>query len=157
MPLSSTIPRLLAHLVHFLLALALVLPLILLAGVPLTPQVLWLPSLILFQTAFLLGLGLLRGDRAGIREASADGVLAVEGLDGPAVGARRGLGGRLGCGCGGGGLCREGRPSCQGATADRRCEEEHRGHAALSTALEMRVGSHAATVEGGRNGSLSAD
>src|SRR5439155_2913541 len=88
-------------------------------------------------------------DGAGIREAAADWVLAVERLDGPTVGARRGLGGGLRCGCGGGGLCREGRPSCQGATADRRCEEEHRGHAALGTALEMRVGSHAATVEGG--------
>ncbi len=49
----------LAHLVHFLLALALVFPLLLLFGVPLTAQVLWLPSLILFQTAFLLGVGLL--------------------------------------------------------------------------------------------------
>jgi lipopolysaccharide transport system permease protein len=48
----------LAHLVHFLLALALVFPL-LLFGVPLSAQVLWLPSLILFQTAFLLGVGLL--------------------------------------------------------------------------------------------------
>jgi lipopolysaccharide transport system permease protein len=48
----------LAHLVHFLLALALVFPLILLSGIPLTAQVLWLPSLILFQTIFLLGLGL---------------------------------------------------------------------------------------------------
>jgi lipopolysaccharide transport system permease protein len=48
----------LAHLVHFLLALALVFPLIWLAGVPLTAQVLWLPSLIVFQTAFLVGLGL---------------------------------------------------------------------------------------------------
>jgi lipopolysaccharide transport system permease protein len=49
----------LAHLVHFLLALALLVPLILLAGIPLTPQLLWLPSLVLFQTAFLVGLGLL--------------------------------------------------------------------------------------------------
>ncbi|HEY7061163.1 MAG TPA: ABC transporter permease [Chloroflexota bacterium] len=49
----------LAHLVHFLLALTLVLPLVLLAGIPLTPQLLWLPSLVVFQTAFLLGLGLL--------------------------------------------------------------------------------------------------
>ncbi len=48
----------LAHLVHFLLALALVFPLLLLAGIPLTAQVLWLPSLVLFQTVFLLGLGL---------------------------------------------------------------------------------------------------
>jgi lipopolysaccharide transport system permease protein len=49
----------LAHLVHFLLALALVIPLVLLAGIPITPQVLWLPSLVLFQTVFLLGLALL--------------------------------------------------------------------------------------------------
>src|SRR5579885_1458446 len=48
----------LANLVHFLLALALVVPLILLAGVPLTPQLLWLSSLFAFRTAFLLGLGL---------------------------------------------------------------------------------------------------
>src|ERR671926_430716 len=34
-------------------------PLLLLFGVPLTAQVLWLPSLILFQTVFLLGVGLL--------------------------------------------------------------------------------------------------
>ena len=47
----------LAHLVHFLLALALVFPLLLLFGVPLSAQVLWLPSLVLFQTAFLLGVG----------------------------------------------------------------------------------------------------
>ncbi|HZU05693.1 MAG TPA: ABC transporter permease [Chloroflexota bacterium] len=48
----------LAHLVHFLLALLLVLPLVVLGGIPLTVQVLWLPSLILFQTLFLLGVGL---------------------------------------------------------------------------------------------------
>ncbi len=48
----------LAHLVHFLLALALVVPLVLLAGIPLTPQMLWLPSLVVFQTVFLFGLGL---------------------------------------------------------------------------------------------------
>lgn len=49
----------LAHLVHFLLAISLVFPLVLLLGIPLTVQVLWLPSLILFQTVFLLGLGFL--------------------------------------------------------------------------------------------------
>ena len=49
----------LAHLVHFLLALLLVFPLLWLSGIPLTAQVLWLPSLIAFQTVFLLGLGLM--------------------------------------------------------------------------------------------------
>src|SRR5262245_32947985 len=49
----------LAHVVHFLLALTLVFPLLLLFGIPLTAQVLWLPSLVLFQTLFLLGLGFL--------------------------------------------------------------------------------------------------
>jgi lipopolysaccharide transport system permease protein len=49
----------LAHLLHFLLALTLVFPLLLLYGIPLTAQALWLPSLILFQTIFLLGLGLI--------------------------------------------------------------------------------------------------
>jgi lipopolysaccharide transport system permease protein len=48
-----------SHLVHFLLALTLVFPLLLLDGIPLTAQALWLPSLILFQTMFLLGVGLL--------------------------------------------------------------------------------------------------
>jgi len=49
----------LAHGVHFLLALLLVLPLVPLAGLPLTPQLLWLPSLLVFQTAFVLGIALL--------------------------------------------------------------------------------------------------
>lgn len=48
----------LAHGAHFVLALLLVLPLVLLAGIPLTAQLLWLPSLLLFQTAFLLGVAL---------------------------------------------------------------------------------------------------
>lgn len=48
----------LAHGVHCVLALLLLLPLILLAGLPLTAQLLWLPSLLLFQTAFLLGVAL---------------------------------------------------------------------------------------------------
>ena len=95
-------------------------------------------------------------DGAWIREAAADRVLAVERLDGPTVRRGRGRRGGLRSRGGGGGLSWEGRPACKGTAADRRCEEEHRGRAALNAALEMRVGSHAATVEGGRNGSLSA-
>src|SRR5205814_6152441 len=94
-------------------------------------------------------------DRAGIGEAAANRMLLVEGLDRPAV--RRGPCGLCRCGWsgGGGGLDRKRRPPREGATADRCGEEEHRGGAAPGAALEMRVGSHAATVESGRNGSLS--
>jgi len=49
----------LASLVHFTLALTLVFILGPLSGIPLTPLVLWLPIVVVFQTAFLAGLGML--------------------------------------------------------------------------------------------------
>jgi ABC-type polysaccharide/polyol phosphate export permease len=49
----------LASLVHFALALSLVFVLLPLSGLPLTPYALWLPVAMVFQTAFLAGLGLL--------------------------------------------------------------------------------------------------
>jgi len=49
----------LASLVHFVLALTLVFILGPLSGIPLTPLALWLPVILVFQTAFLAGLGLL--------------------------------------------------------------------------------------------------
>ena len=55
LPLSSV----LASLVHFVLALTLVFILGPLSGIPLTPLVLWLPVVVVFQTAFLSGLGML--------------------------------------------------------------------------------------------------
>jgi lipopolysaccharide transport system permease protein len=55
LPLSAV----LASLVHFLLAFTLVFLALPIAGIPLTPLVLWLPVTILFQTAFVAGLGLI--------------------------------------------------------------------------------------------------
>jgi ABC-type polysaccharide/polyol phosphate export permease len=55
LPLSAV----LAALVHFCLALSLVFVLLPFSGLPLTPLVLWLPVTMLFQTAFVAGLGLI--------------------------------------------------------------------------------------------------
>lgn len=55
LPLSAV----LASLVHFTLALTLVFVLAPLSGIPLTGLALWLPIVVLFQTIFLCGLGLL--------------------------------------------------------------------------------------------------
>ncbi len=54
LPISAV----LACLVHFTLALSLVFILMPFAGIPLTPLVLWLPITVVFQTVFLVGLGL---------------------------------------------------------------------------------------------------
>ena len=55
LPLSAV----LASLVHFVLALSLVFVMLPIAGLPITWLVLWIPILIVFQTMFLAGLGLL--------------------------------------------------------------------------------------------------
>jgi ABC-type polysaccharide/polyol phosphate export permease len=55
LPLSAV----LASLVHFLLALTLVLVAIPLSGIPLSPLIIWLPITIAFQTIFLAGVGLI--------------------------------------------------------------------------------------------------
>ncbi|MEA2642896.1 MAG: lipopolysaccharide transport system permease protein [Chloroflexota bacterium] len=55
LPLSAV----LANLVNFVLALSLVFVMVPLFGIPLTPLVLWVPITIVFQTAFLAGLGLI--------------------------------------------------------------------------------------------------
>ena len=54
LPLSAV----LASLVHFLLAFSLVFLALPIAGIPLTPLILWLPVVIVFQTAFVAGVGL---------------------------------------------------------------------------------------------------
>ena len=55
----DAIAAVLSCLVHFVLALILVFVLMPVAGIPITPLVLWLPITIAFQTVFLVGLGLL--------------------------------------------------------------------------------------------------